>query len=837
MQDEMNYIPTHINVQGANANNLKNINIDIPLNRLVAITGVSGSGKSSLAMDTIYAEGTRRYLNALSTYTRRRIKQVGRSDVKAIKNLPSTIALRQRPDTPGIRSTVGTLTETLNILRLIFSRLGSHVCPNGHRLEPTLRVAEVMDFMGTDERMGIINCPTCEVPFMVYGAESFAFNSDGACSTCQGTGEAREIQLKKIIPNPDLTIKEGAVASWRLPGRTHMHLLAEQQGVRLDLPFKELTDKEKEIVLHGPEVKRVIVVPTSTGKSFELNAKYENAFVAVENSFNTAKNENTIKRLNRFYDVGCCSRCHGTRYNPELFSTLIMGKNIAEVSHYDLLQLEEFSDKLVSWVPAEMKNMAEQLSKELRELIEPIVALGLDYLTLDRAGNGLSTGELQRIQLARTIRNQMTGILYVLDEPSVGLHAENVQALIQIIRQIIRQGNSVLVVDHDVAILEAADYLIEIGPLSGEDGGEVIGAGTPSELSTNDQSVIAAYLNKSAELVVRNIQDANQLDKMIVTVKGKNNIHEVRAEFVLNGLNVVTGISGSGKTTLVLDSLVPAMKARLAKEKLPDHVALTGEGKIKQVVEIDSNPIGKNIRSTVSTYSKIMDKLRKLFETEADQTHAFKATDFSYNNNSGACTYCEGTGSVNLDIQYLPDIVEVCPQCQGKRYKDEILDVTLQGKNIAEVLELTVAEAQSFFENQSSISKTLKVLNELGLGYLHLGESTPALSGGEAQRLKLTYYLEKKQANYLFIFDEPSIGLHPRDVATLVGVLDKLVQSKATVIVIEHDLDVIANADYIVDMGPNGGRYGGQLMANGSVEQICRTTSSVTGKYMKNYLA
>lgn len=837
MRNELSCIPTHINVYGANANNLKNINVDIPLNRLVAVTGVSGSGKSSLAMDTIYAEGTRRYLNALATYTRRRIKQVGRSDVKEIKNLPSTIALRQRPEIPSIRSTVGTLTETLNILRLIFSRLGSHVCPNGHRLDPTLRVAEVMDFMGTDERMGVINCPTCNVPFMVYGAESFAFNSDGACPTCQGTGEAREIQLHKIIPSPNLTINEGAVASWRLPGRTHMHLVAEQQGVRLDVPFKELTDEEKEIVLHGPEVKRVIIVPTSTGKSFELNAKFENAFVAVENSLKTAKNEKAIERLNRFYDVGSCSTCHGTRYNPELLSTIVMGKNIAEVSQYDLIQLEEFANKLVGWVPVEMQNMAEKLSKELKELMEPIVALGLDYLTIDRAGNSLSTGELQRIQLARTIRNQMTGILYVLDEPSVGLHADNVKALIQIIRQIIKQGNSVLVVDHDVAILKEADYLIEIGPLSGNDGGQVIGEGTPSELSTKVGSVIASYLNKSAELVVRKIQDAAQLEKMTVVVQSKNNIRDVSAEFVLNGLNVVTGISGSGKTTLVLDSLLPAMTARLAKEKLPDNVSLTGGEKIKQVIEINSSPVGKNIRSTVATYSKIMDKLRKIFETEADQTHSFKATDFSYNNQSGACPYCDGTGSVNLDVQYLPDIVETCPQCHGKRFKDEILEITFQGKNIAEVLELTVAEALSFFKNQSSITKTLAVLNELGLGYLHLGESTPALSGGEAQRLKLTTYLEKKQANYLFIFDEPSIGLHPRDVATLVRVLDKLVQNKATVIVIEHDLDVIANADYIVDMGPHGGRYGGKLMANGSIHEICNAKDSITGKYLKNYLA
>lgn len=828
------FIPQAIQVRGARANNLKNISLDIPLHQFVAITGVSGSGKSSLAMDTIYAEGTRRYLNALATYTRRRIKQVGRSDVDEVEYLPSTIALRQRPETPSVRSTVGTLTETLNILRLIFSRLGSHVCPNGHRLDPTLRVAEVMDFMETDERMGMINCPTCDVRFMVYGAESFAFNSDGACPTCQGTGEGREIQLDKVIPDSNLTINEGAVASWKLPGRTHMKLVAEQQGVRLDVPFKKLTEKEKEIVLSGPEVKRVIIVPTKTGKSFELNAKYENAIVAIEHSLQTAKNEKAIERLNRFYDLGKCQTCHGSRYNPDLLTTLVLNKNIAQISQYDMLELQEFADKLKTWVPDEMQDMTEKLAGELKELIEPIVALGLDYLTLDRAGNSLSTGELQRIQLARTIRNQMTGILYVLDEPSVGLHAENVDALIAIIRQLIQQGNSVLVVDHDVAILEAADHLIEIGPLSGDHGGQVIGQGSPNQLAQVADSVIAPYLNHTAQIRVRPRLELDQLQHFQVHVIDTNNIQSVQADFVEKGLNVVTGISGSGKTTLVLDSLLPAFEAKLAKKSLPENVHVSGINSIKQVIEIDSTPIGKNIRSTVATYSKIMDKLRTLFDGISSE---FSATDFSYNNKSGACDYCDGTGSVTLDVQYLPDIVETCPRCHSKRYKDEILAVKWQGYSIADLLDLTITEALEVFKEETGILATLTVLDELGLGYLHLGESTPALSGGEAQRLKLATYLEKKQSNYLFIFDEPSIGLHPRDVTNLVAVFEQLIENGATVIVIEHDLDVIANADNIIDMGPQGGRYGGQLIANGSIEEVCQTANSITGRYLKAYLS
>lgn len=824
----------NIHVRGAKANNLKNIDVDIPLNQFVAVTGVSGSGKSSLAMDTVYAEGTRRYLNALATYTRRRIKQVGRSNVDEVENLPSTIALRQRPETPSVRSTVGTLTETLNVVRLIFSRLGSHVCPNGHRLDPTLRVAEVMDFMGTDERMGIISCPVCAVQLMVYGAESFAFNSDGACPTCQGTGESRSIQLDKVIPDQGLTINAGAVASWKLPGRTHMKLVAEQQGVRLDIPFRDLTDEEKNTVLYGEEVKRVIIVPTKTGKSFELNAKYENAIVAIEHSLQTAKNEKAIERLNRFYEMGTCPTCHGSRYNPELLSTLVLDKNIAEISSFDMLELRAFAQNLKNWVSSDMLNMTEKLAEELLELIKPIVDLGLDYLTLDRAGNSLSTGELQRIQLARTIRNQMTGILYVLDEPSVGLHAENVQALIEIIRELIRQGNSVLVVDHDVAVLKAADYLLEIGPLSGSFGGQLIGQGSPEKISGKENSVIAPYLNGEGEIQIRPIRNIKDYPHFQLTVQNVNNIQKVRADFVENTLNVVTGISGSGKTTLVLDSLLPSFEQRFSKEKLSANVQLNGGDNINQIVEIDSSPIGKNIRSTVATYSKIMDKLRDLY---GSLTASFNASDFSYNNNSGSCDYCSGTGSVTLDVQYLPDITEVCPVCHGKRYKPEILDIKWNHYSIADILDLSITEALEVFEDQVDIYSTLQVLNDLGLGYLRLGESTPALSGGEAQRLKLANYLGKKEGNVLFIFDEPSIGLHPKDVGNLVQIFEKLLDNGATVIVIEHDMDVIANADNIIDMGPQGGRYGGRLIANGPLEEVMNTSESITGRYLKEHFA
>lgn len=817
----------NIEVRGAKSNNLKNIDVDIPLNSFVAITGVSGSGKSSLAMDTLYAEGARRYLNALATYTRRRIAQVGRSDVKEIKNLPSAIALRQRPEVPSIRSTVGTLTEVLNIVRLIFSRLGSHVCPNGHRLPPMLEVAEVMDYSGTDERMGMIVCPTCKVEFMAPGAENFAFNSDGACPTCDGTGEIKSIVEDKLI-DENLSISEGAVKSWKLPGRGFMPQVVEQLGVRLDVPFKNLNDTEKEIVLHGPEEKRDIVVPTSTGKAFALNANYENAYIAVEHSLKNAKNERSVKRLNRFYDNSVCPTCHGSRFNPEILKSKVMDLSIAEVSNMDIEQLKSWSNEVKTWVPENMRKLASKLIEELLELLDPIFNLGLDYLTLNRAANTLSTGELQRIQLARTIRNEMTGILYILDEPSVGLHADNVKGLIEIIKKIVNQGNTVVVVDHDTSIIKEADYIIEVGPDSGKNGGRIISQGIPSEIINNKNSVIAPFLDGTATIVGKKYNDSTN-DEFGIEVKNKNNIKDIKAKFYKNQLNVVSGLSGSGKTTLIMDSLLPALKK--------DSDNLSGDVDFKKIVEIDSKQIGKNVRSTIATYTDIMSKLRKIYsEIPQAKDRKYTIANFSYNNSVAACDYCGGTGEVTLDVQYLPDITEICPVCHGKRYKPEILDIKYREQSIADILDMTVENAEEFFKDESGILSTLVALEKLGLGYLKLGESTPRLSGGESQRLKLATYFQSKPKNYLFIFDEPTVGLHPRDVQNLISVMNTLIDGGATIIVIEHDLEFIANADNIVDMGPRGGRYGGRIVAMGSVDEICKSKESITGQYLAELL-
>ena len=762
---------------------------------------------------------------------------MGRSDVKNIKNLPSTIALRQRPVVPSVRSTVGTMTESLNILRLMFSRLASVVCPNGHRLDPTLKISEVMDLPTSDEDMGMMTCPVCQAKFMAFSAEDFAFNSDGACPTCQGTGFLKEIELDKIIPDQSLSIDEGAIRSWNLPGRTLQKDIIKELGVRTDVPFKDLTAKEKDIVINGKEQKKEILVPTKTGRSFRLNALYENAITAVKNSLKSTKNENTLTRLERFYTEKTCPDCHGSRFNPKLFTNELVGKNIAEVSQFTISQLQDFCQEIMDWLPDDMKSLGKNLTNELLDLLSPIVDLGLNYLSISRAGNTLSTGELQRIQLARTIRNQMTGVLYVLDEPSVGLHAANVAGLIKILRELVRLGNSLIVVDHDTSIIAAADYVIEIGPDSGADGGRVITQGTVEEIEHHPDSVIQPYLTGKADIIKHQPTEVFKKGTISIQIGDRYNIHDMTAKFSKESLNIVSGMSGSGKTTLIFESLLPALQDKIDGEQLPKFVKSVDNADIKNIVKVDSVPIGKNVRSTVGTYTKILDHLRKIFaQTSEAKAKKFTPTYFSYNNKQGACPNCGGTGVITLDIQYLPDMVQTCPVCHGNRYKKEILDIMWHGKNIAEILDMSVKQADKFFQDVPQIKNTLDVLINIGLSYLKLGESTPTLSGGEAQRMKLVTYMKRSQKNQLFVFDEPSVGLHPKDVGVLLDVFNKLLKRHATIIVIEHDLDIISNADYINDLGPEGGVNGGKIIATGTPKTVANNSASLTGKYLKEHL-
>lgn len=826
-------LPRQIEVRGGKVHNLKNIDIDIPLHQFVAISGLSGSGKSSLAMGILYEEGSRRYLEALSTYTRRRLKTGNKANVESVKHIPSALALRQRPAIPSERATVGTMSELLNVIRLVFSRLGRPVCPNGHAFGPDLKVAQAMSKSG--EEMGLLTCPTCGVEFYAYGAEDFAFNSTGACETCQGTGNVRQLDESKLIADEELSLADGAVASWRLPGRNFMPSVAEQAGVRINVPFKELTAKEKDFVLNGPQKKFKMDFRTSTGRVFhDFNALYENAHQAVLESAKTSKSERAQKKISEFFHYSTCPTCHGTRLKPKLLRQKAGGLNIAEVTELSLHALAEWKKQVLKTLPAEMDTMAQAIFAEFDDDLEPLLELGLDYLTLARNGNTLSTGELQRIQLARTLRTETTGVLYVLDEPSIGLHPDNINGLLNVFKQLVAQGNSLVVVDHNVDIVRAADHIIEIGPGSGDNGGQIIATGTPAQLAKNKNSLIGPYLNGTAELIARPIQPVDPA-KITIAVSEHYNLHDVKVDLPLNRLTAVTGFSGAGKTSLILDSLVPAIKAKAKGEGLPAQVSEL-DSPLKDVVSVDASPIGKTTRSTTATYTSIMDNLRKLFAKQplAKERH-YTPSYFSYNNKQGGCPECGGTGVVTLDVQYLPDMEQTCPMCAGKRFRPEIQAVKWNGYSIVDILDMDVDQALNVFKAEPKILRELELLKEVGLSYLHLGESTPSLSGGEAQRLKLVKHLDHKQETTLFVFDEPTIGLHPLDVKVLLQVMQKLIDQGATIITITHDLNLIVNADYILDLGPRGGKHGGKVIFSGTVSELLAHPTSLTAKALAKY--
>ena len=828
--------PSKIEVIGGRVNNLKNINVNIPLHKFVAISGLSGSGKSSLAMGILYSEGARRYLDSLAAYTRRRISQVGRAQVDEVKHIPSALALRQRPAVPGVRSTVGTVTEIFNIIRLIFSRLGSPVCPNGHRVPPTIKIAEAMDLTG--EAMGRLTCPTCGVQFYAFSAEDFAFNSDGACQKCQGLGTVEQIDDSKIIADENLSLEKGAVATWQIPGRNWMWRIARELGVRTDIPYKKLNAKEKDIVLHGKERKVPIDLPTSTGRVYHLDALYENAYNAVANSRKTTKSERGLQRINSFYKFSTCSRCHGYRIDPSRWQQLVAGKNIVEAEKLTLGELTQYMDEILASLPQDMQDLAENLTSELLHQVKPLLKLGLDYLSIDRQASSLSTGELQRIQLGRTLRTETTGVLYVLDEPSVGLHPDNVAGLIDVFHELVNQGNSLVVVDHETAIINAADWVIEIGPGSGSQGGRIISQGIPKEIEHNEKSLIGPYLTGKAPLFVRPRANKDQIfkhGKVEFDVTERFNLKNLHVQIPVNRLTSVTGFSGAGKTTLILDSLIPALKAQKNNSERPKWVKNLDNDYIKNVVSVDSTPVGKNQRSTVATYTDIMDNLRKLFAKQPlAKKLKYRASHFSYNNKEGACPACGGTGVIALDIQYLPDMVETCSVCGGHRFNQNVLQVKWHNLSIADVLDYSVDDAlkEEIFQKEPKINKTITTLHDMGLGYLHLGESTPALSGGEAQRLKLTSHIHQRQKGTLFVFDEPTVGLHPQDVRTLLQVFQRLLEQEGTIITITHDLDIMANSDYMIDMGPRGGQQGGKIIASGTPVDISQNSGSLTGKYL-----
>ena len=814
-----------IEIKGAKVHNLKSIDVDIPLNKIVAISGVSGSGKSSLALGVLYAEGSRRYLEALSTYTRRRISQGEKAKVDSILHVPSALALHQRPNVPSIRSTFGTATELLNSVRLLFSRCGNYICPNGHILPASANVAR-------DE---MLECPICHEKFYGLSAEEYAFNSSGACPKCGGIGTIETVNMDSLIPNKDLTIDEGAVAPWNSLMWSLMTDVCRAMGVRTDVPFKDLTKEEQEIVYDGPMEKKHIFYRPKNGDTTlatEMDFTYYSAKATVLNALKKVKDEKSMSRVSKFLKEEVCPECHGSRINKKANSTLLGGKNLTEVCQMSLRDLELWLPKVVDELNDEVRQMGKNILEEFMLNAEALLSLGLGYLTLDRASNTLSTGELQRVQLARTVRNRTTGVLYVLDEPSIGLHPANVDGLINLVRQLINDGNSVVLVDHDVRILKIADYMIEIGPEAGANGGEIIAKGTIEDIIINSNSIIGPYLSDKEKVNIRkkvNKEDIFKLGKITLSTDSIHTVKPLSIEIPKGRLTTVTGMSGSGKTTLILESLYPAIKAKLNNEIMPSHIKELKADWVNKIDLIDATPIGNNVRSTVATYSGVFDDLRKLYgKISKDYT----ASDFSYNTGKLRCPTCDGTGTISMDVQFLPDIEMECNFCDGTRYSNNVDNILYNNYSIKDVMKLTIRQALEVFKENKKIRDKLQVLVDLGIGYLTLGEATPALSGGEAQRLKLASEIGKIQDGSVFIFDEPSIGLHPKDVKTLLKVFQKLIDNGATIVVIEHDLDVIKNSDYIIDMGPEGGYLGGEVVGTGAVQDIKENKKSITGRYL-----
>lgn len=819
-------------IRGAKVHNLKNIDVDIPLGKIVGIAGVSGSGKSSLAMGVLYAEGSRRYLEALSTYTRRRMTQASKASVDEVLYVPAALALHQRPGIPGIRSTFGTGTELLNSLRLMYSRLSNHRCQNGHYLKPSLAVAAGKELV----------CSECGVHFYAPSAEELAFNSQGACQKCGGTGIVHTVDMASLVPNDSLTIDDGAVAPWNSLMWSLMTDVCREMGVRTDVPFRDLTEQEKDIVYHGPAVKKHLFYKSkNTENAGELDFTYFNAVYTVENALAKVKDEKGMKRVEKFLKEDICPECHGTRLSAAARAPKLRGISLDEVCTMTLSELVDWVRGVPTSLPDEMKPMAESICETFESMAKRLIDLGLGYLTLDRSAATLSTGERQRMQLARAVRNRTTGVLYVLDEPSIGLHPSNIVGLTGVMHDLVSDGNSVILVDHDTQILKEADWIVEMGPEAGANGGHVIAQGTIADVEANPASQIGPFISGKAETKLRSCAAKEEMFVNGNIHLSTSQIHTVKpleVDIPKGRLTVVTGVSGSGKTTLVLESLIPALDANISGHTLPEHIRDASAEGIRRIKLIDATPIGINVRSTVATYAGVHDELRKLYAKSEDaKNKGYKARDFSYNTGSLRCSGCDGTGVVSLDVQFLPDVNIQCPDCHGSRYSRIAYDVKLTNKagesvSLPELMDMDINTAVEFCKDMKTVSQKLNTLKQLGLGYLTLGEETPSLSGGEAQRLKLASEIGKIQSDSVFIFDEPSIGLHPLDVQVLLKVFQALLDNGATVIVIEHDLDVIRNADYVIDMGPGGGENGGKIIASGTPQEIKLNKKSITGRYL-----
>ena len=699
-------------------------------------------------------------------------------------------------------------------------------------MPPTLKVAAEQEIL----------CPECGAKVQAPSAEELAFNSQGACPNCGGTGSIRTVDIDSLVPDDSISIDDGAVAPWNSLMWSLMTDVCREMGVRTDVPFRELTEREKEIVYHGPaEKKHILYKAKKSNQAGELDFTYYNAIYTVENALAKVKDEKGMKRVEKFLKEEVCPACGGSRLSEAARAPRLRGIGLDEACKMTLGELVDWVAGVPDSLPEEMRPMAEAICESFQTVARRLMDLGLSYLSLDRVASTLSTGERQRMQLARAVRNRTTGVLYVLDEPSIGLHPSNIQGLNAVMHDLVADGNSVLLVDHDTQILSESDWIIEMGPEAGAGGGYVIAQGDIPQIIANPDSMIGPFLARKEDMRVREQARAEKKFDFGTLHLSTDAIHTVKpleVDIPKGRLTVVTGVSGSGKTTMVLESLIPGLEASLQGATLPAHVKQISAEGIAHVKLIDASPIGINVRSTVATYANVHDELRKIYAKTPDAKEAgYKAGDFSYNTGKLRCPVCDGTGQISLDVQFLPDVDVPCPECNGSRYGKEAWQIgyeTKQGAkySLPQLMDMDVNTALEATAEWKVVRQRLQVLKNLGLGYLTLGEETPSLSGGEAQRLKLASEMGKGQADSVFVFDEPTIGLHPLDVQTLLGVFQALVDQGATVLVIEHDLDVIRNADYVIDMGPGGGAAGGRVVAVGTPKQIAANKDSITGKYI-----
>ncbi|KQS53484.1 MULTISPECIES: excinuclease ABC subunit UvrA [Flavobacterium] len=936
-----------IEVLGARVHNLKNIDVTIPREKLVVITGLSGSGKSSLAFDTIYAEGQRRYIETFSAYARQFLGGLERPDVDKIDGLSPVIAIEQKTTSKSPRSTVGTITEIYDFLRLLYARAGdaySYVTGEkmvsysdeqikelifeqfkGRRiniLAPIIRsrkghyrelfeqitkqgflkvringeikditagmkldrykthdIETVIDRMlientpendkrltesiktamyhGDDILMIIdqdsqeiryfsrnLMCPTSGISYPNPEPNNFSFNSPkGACDHCNGLGTVNEINMKKIIPNPKLSIKQGGFAplgeyksSWIFK---QLEIIGEKFGFKLTDPIEKISDEAMEIIMHGGKEKFEVSSKT-LGVTKDYKIDFEGISNFIKNQFDESGSTTIRRWAKEFMDEVKCPVCEGSRLKKESLYFKVNGKNIAELTDMDISDLAVWFEQLDNDLTEKQKKIASEVVKEIKSRLSFLVNVGLNYLALSRSSKSLSGGEAQRIRLATQIGSQLVGVLYILDEPSIGLHQRDNEKLIHSLEQLRDIGNSVVVVEHDKDMIERADYVIDIGPKAGRFGGQIISKGTPKEL-LKEHTLTASYLNGEMEIAVPKKRREGNGKFLKLTGATGNNLKNVSIELPLGKLICVTGVSGSGKSTLINETLYPILNAHFFNgvKKPQPYKKIEGLENIDKIIDIDQSPIGRTPRSNPATYTEVFSEIRSLFtQTPEAMIRGYKPGRFSFNVSGGRCETCEGSGVRTIEMSFLPDVYVECETCQGKRFNRETLEIRYKGKSISDVLNMTVDEGVEFFENIPKIYRKVKALQDVGLGYITLGQQSTTLSGGEAQRIKLAGELSKKDTgNTFYILDEPTTGLHFEDIRVLMEVIDKLVDKGNTVLIIEHNMDVIKLADYIIDIGPEGGKGGGQLIAKGTPEEVAKNKNSYTAQFLKKELS